>query len=102
MLRSTDWNLLPRWQVGLLQLPPLGNEAGAAEQWEPTSSVRRAGSPWCEVAARGIDAGSVALSMGRSLEVHLRSYPWSSQITAAQAFARAAAAGPVERRPQLT
>jgi len=30
MLSSPERNLLPRWQEGLLQLPPLGNEAG----WE--------------------------------------------------------------------
>lgn len=39
----------------------------------------------------GIDPGSVALSMGHSLEVHLRSYPWSwsSARGAAEAFSRA-------------
>ena len=37
----------------------------------------------------GIDPGSVALSMGHSLEVHLRSYPWSSACGAAAAFSRA-------------
>jgi hypothetical protein len=37
----------------------------------------------------GIDPGSVALSMGHSLEVHLRSYPWSSASGAAAAFSRA-------------
>lgn len=37
----------------------------------------------------GIDPGSVALSMGHSLEVHLRSYPWASGQGAAAAFAKA-------------
>jgi hypothetical protein len=37
----------------------------------------------------GIDPGSVALSMGHSLEVHLRSYPWASVQGAAAAFAKA-------------
>lgn len=119
--RRVEWNLLSRWQAGLLQLPPLGNEAGAADavgtylkrQAGWNSLVERMAARGERAVAysfrhgyslrghqRGIDAGSVALSMGHSLEVHLRSYPWSSQNTAAAAFARAAAAGPVEPRPQ--
>ena len=38
---------------------------------------------------RGIDAGAMAHSMGHSLEVHLRSYPWASASNTAAAFARA-------------
>ncbi|MCT0224009.1 hypothetical protein [Synechococcus sp. CS-1328] len=110
--RRMDWNLLQRWQSGLLELPPLGNGPGAADA-VGTYLKRQAG--WKSLVERmvergeravaysfrhgyslrghqlGIDAGSMALSMGHSLEVHLRSYPWSSQSTAAQAFARAAA-----------
>jgi hypothetical protein len=41
---------------------------------------------------RGIDGGSVALSMGHSFEVHCRSYPWASQAGTAAAFERANAA----------
>jgi len=41
---------------------------------------------------RGIDGGSVALSMGHSFEVHCRSYPWASSSGAAAAFERANAA----------
>jgi hypothetical protein len=41
---------------------------------------------------RGVDAGSVALSMGHSFEVHCRSYPWASASGAAEAFERANAA----------
>jgi hypothetical protein len=41
---------------------------------------------------RGVDAGSVALSMGHSFEVHCRSYPWASASGAADAFERANAA----------
>ena len=37
---------------------------------------------------RGIDAGSVALSMGHSLEVHCLSSPWTSSNGAAAAFER--------------
>jgi integrase len=38
---------------------------------------------------RGIDAGAMAHSMGHSLEVHLRSYPWDSASNTAAAFALA-------------
>ena len=38
---------------------------------------------------RGIDAGSVAMSMGHSLEAHLRAYPWASKASTAAAFALA-------------
>jgi hypothetical protein len=41
---------------------------------------------------RGIDGGSVALSMGHSFEVHCRSYPWASTAGDAAAFERANAA----------
>lgn len=44
------------------------------------------------VIGRGVDAGSVALSMGHSFEVHCRSYPWASASGAAEAFERANAA----------
>jgi integrase len=36
-----------------------------------------------------IDAGSMALAMGHSLEVHCRSYPWATEAGAAAAFERA-------------
>ena len=38
---------------------------------------------------RGIDAGSVAMSMGHSLEAHLRAYPWASKASTATSFAMA-------------
>ncbi len=38
-----------------------------------------------------IDAGSVALSMGHSFEVHCQSYPWTSYPGTSAAFARALA-----------
>jgi hypothetical protein len=37
----------------------------------------------------GINPGSVAISMGHSLVVHLRSYPWASGRGEATAFTRA-------------
>ncbi|QPN64081.1 hypothetical protein [Synechococcus sp. CBW1004] len=36
-----------------------------------------------------LDAGSAARSMGHSLEVHLRSYPWASAAGTEAAFQRA-------------
>ncbi len=110
--RRQDWNLLGRWQAGELELPPLGNGPGASDAIT-TYLGRQKG--WKtlrdRLAARGeravpysfrhsyslrghqlgIDAGSVALSMGHSYEVHCRSYPWASESGAATAFARALA-----------
>ena len=38
---------------------------------------------------RGVDAGSVAMSMGHSLEAYLRAYAWASKSSTADAFAKA-------------
>ena len=110
--RRQDWNLAGRWQAGELELPPLGNGPGASDAIT-TYLGRQKG--WKTLRDRlsargeravpysfrhsyslrghqlGIDAGSVALSMGHSYEVHCRSYPWASESGAATAFARALA-----------
>jgi integrase len=110
--RRQDWNLAGRWQAGDLELPPLGNGPGASDAIT-TYLGRQKG--WKTLRDRlsargeravpysfrhsyslrghqlGIDAGSVALSMGHSYEVHCRSYPWASESGAATAFARALA-----------
>jgi len=107
------WKLLERWQAGLIELPPLTSGTGAGDALG-TYLNRQAG--WCSLKAflaakgerlvpysfrhsyslrghlRGIDAGSVALSMGHSFEVHCRAYPWASQSGTAAAFERANAA----------
>ena len=107
------WNLLLRWQAGLIELPPLTSGNGAGDGMR-TYLNRQQG--WralrAELAAkgenavpysfrhsyslrghqRGIDAGSVALSMGHSFEVHCRAYPWASKAGATAAFERAEAA----------
>ena len=57
--------------------------AEKGERAVPYSSNRLSGHQ------RGIDAGSVALSMGHSFEVHCRTYPWASASGAAEAFERA-------------
>jgi integrase len=108
--RRQEWRLLERWQAGAIELPRLGNGPGAADAIA-TYLKRQRG--WGELRERlaargeravpysfrhsyslrghqlGIDPGSVALSMGHSLEVHLRSYPWASVQGAAAAFAKA-------------
>jgi len=110
--RRQDWNLAGRWQAGELVLPPLGNGPGASDAittylgrqkgWktlrERLSARGERAVPYSfrhSYSLRGhqlgIDAGSVALSMGHSYEVHCRSYPWASESGAAAAFARALA-----------
>ena len=107
------WNLLERWQAGLIELPPLTSGTGAGDALGTYLSRQPS---WCSLKAllaangerlvpysfrhsyslrghlRGIDAGSVALSMGHSFEVHCRAYPWASQSGTAAAFERANAA----------
>jgi integrase len=106
----TDWQLLSRWQAGEIELPPLRSGNGAGDSFG-TYLNRQTG--WAKVRddasqegsrlvpysfrhtyslrghRRGIDAGAMAHSMGHSLEVHLRSYPWASASNTAAAFARA-------------
>lgn len=107
------WHLLKHWQAGMISLPPLSSGNGAGDSiatylnrqpgWR---SLRAAMAAKGERAVpysfrhsyslrghqRGIDAGSVALSMGHSFEVHCRSYPWASQAGTSAAFERANAA----------
>lgn len=107
-----DWQLLRRWQSGEIKLPPLRSGGGAGDSFG-TYLNRQKG--WkalrATMAAEGrrlvpysfrhtyslrghrmaIDPGAMAHSMGHSLEVHLRSYPWASASNTAAAFARAQA-----------
>jgi integrase len=105
-----QWHLMARWQAGLVELPPLQSGNGASDGLA-TYLNRQPGwkSLRAELAAkgeravpysfrhsyslrahqRGIDAGSVAHSMGHSIEVHCRSYAWASAAGTATAFARA-------------
>lgn len=110
--RRQQWNLLERWKTGALELPPLGSQPGAADAVGTYLKRQKAWQQLRErLAARGeravpysfrhsyslrghqlgIDAGSVALNMGHSYEVHCRSYPWASESGAALAYARALA-----------
>ncbi|MEA5414389.1 site-specific integrase [Synechococcus sp. BA-132 BA5] len=108
--RRQDWRLLERWRAGAIELPPLGNGPGAADAigtylkrqqgWvELRENMAEKGERAVPYSFRhgyslrghqlGVDAGSMARSMGHSLEVHLRSYPWASGSSTAAAFARA-------------
>jgi integrase len=81
-------NLLARWQARLIQLPPLQSGNGAADG---LGTYLKRQPAWRSLRAhrRNIDAGSAARSMGHSLEVHLRSYPWASAAGTEAAFQRA-------------
>jgi integrase len=107
--RQQDWELLSRWQQGEIELPNLasGNGAGDAlatylnrrSSWRALRrQMEEAGQRAVPYSFRhsyslrghrlGIDPGAMAHSMGHSLEVHLRSYPWASASNTAAAFAR--------------
>jgi integrase len=108
--RRQAWQLLERWRGGAIELPPLGGAPGAADAIGTYLKRQRGWQALRErLAARseravpysfrhsyslrghqlGIDPGSMATSMGHSLEVHLRSYPWASGPGTAAAFNRA-------------
>jgi hypothetical protein len=90
------WNLIERWQAGLIELPPLSSGNGFGDcvttylnrqpGWRSLRAVMAAKGeravPYSFLHSyslrghlSGIDGGSVALSMGHSFEVHCRSYP---------------------------
>jgi integrase len=105
-----EWDLLNRWLTGAITLPPLESGNGAAECLKTYLNRQKA---WVQLKTvmaaagerlvpysfrhsyslrghkRGIDTGSMALSMGHSIEVHCRSYTWASESTASAAFMRA-------------
>jgi integrase len=106
-----QWNLLQRWQARLIELPPLRSGNGVADSiatylnrrdgWKALRaeleaigqrlscySFRHSYSLRCH--QKGvIPVGEIALAMGHSIEVHCRSYPWSSEAGTAAAFERA-------------
>lgn len=105
-----QWNLLQRWEAGLLKLPPMDETSRVALK---VNQYLRRRPAWMSLVAaaeargekvttysfrhsysvrghqRGIDSGSMALAMGHSLEVHCRSYPWATESGAENAFNRA-------------
>ena len=107
-----QWNLMQRWQAKLIELPPLGSGNGVADSiatylnrrdgWKALRadlvansqrlscySFRHSYSLRCHQTGV-IPVGEIALAMGHSIEVHCRSYPWSSEAGAAAAFKKAA------------
>uniref|UniRef100_UPI0040481050 site-specific integrase n=1 Tax=Cyanobium sp. TaxID=2164130 RepID=UPI0040481050 len=108
-----QWNLMARWRAGLIKLPPLESGNGAGECWK-TYFVRRPA--WVSLkelmlsqedkrltaysfrhsysvrgTRRGIDSGSMATSMGHSIQTHCQHYPWAEKSSTAEAFAKATA-----------
>ena len=106
-----QWNLLQRWQARLIEMPSLRSGNGAGDS---VATYLNRQAAWRSLRAemldlesrrlvpysfrhsyslrghqRNIDPGAVAQSMGHSLEVHLRSYPWASARSTADAFERA-------------
>ena len=104
-----QWNLLLRWQAGLIELPPLGgNSVGEAfntylnrQQGWRTLKAQMAfqGQRLVPYSFRhsyslrghrlGNPTGAIADSMGHSIEVHCRAYTWANATSTAEAFARA-------------
>ena len=104
-----QWDLMRRWRGGQIELPPLesGNGCGDGlktylmrqKAWlQLRAELAQAGERLVPYSLRhsyslrghrlGIDAGSMARSMGHSYEVHCRSYPWASEANTAAAFAK--------------
>ena len=106
------WNLIERWRTGLVTLPPLESGNGAGECWKvyftrkpywlslkkqaleledkrlTSYSFRHSFS--VRGHRRGIDAGSMAMVMGHSLQTHCAFYPWAQKSSTEAAFAAAA------------
>lgn len=115
-LKSNDdevqqWNLIERWRTGLIRLPPLEGGNGAGECWKVYFNRRPY---WLSLKQqmleqeekrltsysfrhtysvrghrRGIDAGSMAVSMGHGLQTHCAFYPWAEKSSTEAAFADA-------------
>lgn len=106
-----QWNLIARWKAGDIKLPPLESGNGAGECWKVYFSRRPY---WLSLKKRaqemedkrltsysfrhtfsvrghrrGIDAGSMAMVMGHSLQTHCAFYPWAQKSSTEAAFAAA-------------
>lgn len=104
-----QWNLLMRWQAGLVELPPMGGACvgesfntylNRQQGWKMLKAQLTAeGQRLVPYSFRhsyslrghrlGIPTGAIADSMGHSIEVHCRSYAWASVTSTTEAFARA-------------
>lgn len=104
--------LLRRWRLGNVQLPSLVSGTSPGDcvatylerrpYWrELKTSQKEKGESLSPYSLRhsyslrghclGIDAGSMAMAMGHTLECHLREYRWASSASTTEAFARATA-----------
>ena len=110
----SDSSLLGRWRSGNVQLPSLVSGTSPGDcvatylerrpYWRELKTVQKEkGESLSPYSLRhsyslrghclGIDAGSMAMAMGHTLECHLREYRWASSASTTEAFARATASG---------
>jgi integrase len=107
--RAQQWNLMTRWQAGLIELPPMGGTCpgdsfntylNRQPGWKALKAQLIAqGKRLVPYSFRhsyslrghrlGIPTGAMADSMGHSIEVHCRSYTWASTTSTTEAFTRA-------------
>ena len=105
------WNLIARFRANDLPLPFLESGNGAGECWKvyfnrrifwkslkkrmleqedrrlTSYSFRHSYS--VRGTRRGVDSGSMALSMGHNLQTHLMNYPWAEKSSTVEVFAAA-------------
>ena len=111
-IENTQWNLLPLYKSGLLELPSLTAKGNGVAEAIRKYLERR--SCWSSLKAKvesrneqlgtysfrhsysvrghskyGIDSGAMSNSMGHSLECHLREYPFATTSTTESTFKKA-------------
>ena len=111
-IENTQWNLLPLYKSGLLELPSLTAKGNGVAESIRKYLERR--SCWASLKAKvesrneqlgtysfrhsysvrghskyGIDSGAMSNSMGHSLECHLREYPFATTSTTKSTFKKA-------------
>ena len=105
--KEVQWNLLERFRSNLLPLPEkMDGESckdylGRREGWKDLREMmlKKEGANIVPYSFRhyyslrghiaGIDSGSMASSMGHSIEAHHRAYPYSSKASTTNAFKQA-------------
>ena len=111
-IENTQWNLLPLYKSGLLELPSLTAKGNGVAELITKYLNRR--SCWHSLKAKvesrneqlgtyslrhsysvrghskyGIDSGAMSNAMGHSLECHLREYPFATTSTTESTFKKA-------------
>ena len=105
--KEVQWNLIDRFRANLLPLPDrVDGDACKVylqrrEGWQQLKEMmkKKEGSNLVPYSFRhyyslrghiaGIDSGSMAKSMGHSIEAHHRNYPYSSEASTTNAFKQA-------------